>query len=222
MMDLAVVTSVWGSYSKFLPAWATSVAAQRLKPRQVAILDAGVDDTAPLAEAIRILDGHDVRTARTPFTSLGDARNQAVALTDTEWLIHLDADDELLPHAVADVHRVHKGYDVVSLGAIHGGRARVYPNITAEGILARKHGVFSCGAFRREYWQQRPWHTHNDWVDSVFWVGLAHLGARFTSTKRVGFIYNIYPESVSHSLSPQDKQAARQQWHDSCRQWTLN
>lgn len=222
MMDIAIVTSVWGSYGKFLPQWAKSVADQRIRPCQVAILDAGIDDTQPLAEAVNMLAAFDLRVERRPYTSLGDARNQAVALTDTEWIIHLDVDDELLSHAIADVYRVHKGYDVVSLGAIHGGRPRVYPNITADKILARKHGVFSCGAFRREYWQQRPWHTKNDWVDSVFWVGLAHLGARFTSTKRVGFRYNIYPESVSHSLSPQDKQRARQQWYDACREWTLN
>jgi hypothetical protein len=71
-------------------------------------------------------------------------------------------------------------------------------------------------------WATRPWHTHNDWVDSVFWVGLAHLGARFTSTGRVGFRYHDHRDSVSRSLSPQDRHAALRQWEDACKEWTLN
>lgn len=223
-IDIAVVTSVWGDYARYLPAWAQSVADQSFMPRQVAILDAGVSAPGPLFRALDILEhaGLDVRFGTAWYSGIGAARNAAVGLVDTEWVMHLDADDRLLPYALADVDRAHRGFDVVSLGALHQGRPRVFPDITAEGILARQHGVFSCGAFRRELWAQRPWHTRNDWVDSVFWVGLAHLGANFTSTGRVGFDYRCHDDSVSRSWSHTDRQRALKQWRDACREWTLN
>lgn len=222
-MDIAVVTSVWGEYGKYLPAWAQSITAQQLHPAQTVIVDAGC--TSPgLDEAVDILTtaGIPVTVDHITYTSLGAARNHAVSLADTEWCMHLDADDTLLPRAIKDIAWVHKDADVVSIGAIHQGQARVFPGITAEKILARKHGVFSCGAFRKTFWQKRPWHTHNDWVDSTFWVGLAHLGARFVSTGRVGFNYVVHDDSVSHALTPEERRQAKQQWLRACEEWTLN
>lgn len=227
-IDLAVVTSVWGDYGKYLPAWAESIAAQTVLPKVAAIIDFGVTDTDPLNEAqkilLRVCDTSDMRVyfGGAPFTGLGAAKNYAVSVLSNEWIIHLDADDELLPHAIYDVEQVHEGYDVVSLGAVQEGRARVYPYITRERILAREHGMFSCGAFRREFWERRPWHTRNDWVDSTFWVGLAHLGARFTSTGRVGFVYNQHEGSISHGLTSVERQEALRQWKRACTKWTLN
>lgn len=136
--------------------------------------------------------------------------------------MHLDADDMLLPHAIADITTVAPNADVVSLGAIRDGKPHVYPNITAAKILARQHGMFSCGAFRKEFWAKRPWHTENSYCDSTFWVGMAHLGARFRSTGRVGFYYRQHADSVSHSLTPKERAFAIQQWKKSCERWYLN
>lgn len=223
-MNLAVVTSCWGDYARYLPDWADSVATQTLPPAETVIVDAGCRDPGPLREAVATLESASipclVETIR--YQSLGGARNTATALATTEWAIHLDADDMLLPHALSDVSQVADLADVVSLGAMRDGQSLVYPDITAEKILARKHGMFSCGAFRRSFWEQRKWHTHNDWVDSTFWVGLAHLGARFTSTKRVGFYYRQHADSVAHSLTPRQKHQAMEQWKTSCAQWYLN
>lgn len=223
-MDLAVCTSVWNDYSQYLPAWADSVAAQTTRPAQAVIVDAGCTDPAAARTA-----GEHLTRAGIPcsilsieYASLGGARNAAVGAASTEWAIHLDVDDLLLEHAIADVAQVADGADVVSLGAIRDGQPIVFPDITGEKILARQHGMFSCGAFRRSFWQRRPWHTHNDWVDSVFWVGLAHLGAVFTSTRRVGFVYRQHADSISHSLTPQQRRAAIRQWTRSCDNWYLN
>jgi len=223
-IDLAVVTSVWGDYGKYLPAWAECLAAQQLRPTETAINDAGVTDKAALAQAVKTLQDNNIpiTVVRKRFWSIGKARNQAVQATNTEWVIHLDADDVLLPHAISDVAEIADQADVVSLGAIRNGVAQVFPGITAEQILNRKHGMFSCGAFRRTFWERRPWHTKNVAVDSVFWVGLAHLGARFASTGRVGFIYVQHDDSVSHSLTPQQRKHAVRQWVNACDRWTLN
>ena len=224
MMDIAVVTSCWGSYDEYLPEWAQSVAEQDMLPAQAVILDAGVKCRQNLQQAMKVLDaaGIPAVTRRIKYRSLGGARNAAVGAASTEWAMHLDADDLLVPHALADVAEVCEDVDVVSLGAIRNGEPVIFPGITAEQILARKHGMFSCGAFRRSFWEQRPWHTRNDWVDSTFWVGLAHLGARFGSTGRVGFVYRQHADSVSHSLTPFQRRAAMKQWLAACNKWTLN
>lgn len=223
LIDLAVVTSCWGDYGHYLPAWADSLVTQTLRPVEAVIVDAGITDTG-LNEAInKLRDAQIPTTVETiEYTTLGAARNHATSLASTEWVIHLDADDTLLPHAIADVAEVATGHDVVSLGAMRNGQPIVFPDITAKKILARQHGMFSCGAFRKSLWRRRPWHTHNDWVDSTFWVGIAHLGARFTSTGRVGFEYHQHADSISHSLTPTEKNAAIQQWKNACAHWTLN
>ena len=222
-MDIAIVTSVWGDYASYVPEWADSIVQQTLPPTQVVILDAGCNDTEPLDKAEEILTAASIPVIRKSiqFTSLGAARNAAVEACTTEWAMHLDADDLLLPHALADVEAVAADADVISLGAMREGKPVVFPDITADQILRRKHGMFSCGAFRVSFHRQRPWHTRNDWVDSTFWVGLAHLGARFTSTKRVGFIYRQHADSISHSLTPQERRAAIAQWVQACNKWTL-
>ena len=222
-MDLAVVTSVWGNYGQYLPDWADSIIAQTLRPVEVVIVDAGCDDFAPRDQAILALTdaGIPVKLRIIEFTALGAARNAAVAACSTEWAMHLDADDTLLPHAIAEAAPLQDVADVISLGAIRAGKSAVFPDITAEKILARQHGMFSCGLFRTSFWERRPWHTHNNWVDSTFWVGLAHLGARFASTGRVGFVYRQHPTSVSHALTKQERAAAIEQWKRACTRWTL-
>lgn len=222
-MDLAVVTSAWGDYGRYLPEWAESITAQTIRPAQAVIFDVGCRDTRPVSQAVEILmvSGIDAHAVRGRYRGMGAARNDAVAATAHEWVMHLDADDTLLPHAVADIAGLTHTADVVSLGAIRGGREICFPHVSREMILARGHGVFSCSPFRRSLWQQRPFHTRNDWIDSVFWVGLAHLGARFVGTTRPGFVYRQHQGSFSRRLTRLERRSADQQWRDACRHWSL-
>lgn len=222
-MDLAVVSSAWGTYGRFLPEWAQSITAQTVPPSQVVILDAGCTDTASVSTARDLLTTAGLKTTvvTARCRGMGAARNTAVAATRTAWVMHLDADDLLLPHALEDVAALTPDADVVSLGALLGDQARCFPGITREQILDRNHGCYSCSPFRRTFWERRPWHTRNDWIDSTFWVGFAHLGARFTGTERPGFVYRQHPESFSHRLSPWEKRLATRQWLRACRRWSL-
>lgn len=223
MIDLAVCTSVWGDYSKYLGAWADSLINQDVQPALAVILDAGVASKAKVFDAQKWLEDNGIPclVRYKKFTSVGAARNAAVSPAQAEWIIHLDADDELLPTAIADIEKVAEDHDVVSVGAIREGKLQCFPDITAEKILNGEHGMFSCGAFRKSFWCRRKWHTHNDWVDSTFWVGLAHLGARFTGIDRPGFIYNQHTDSISHRLTRAERKAAMRQWVNACKLWTL-
>ena len=224
-IDLAVVTSCWGDYAKWLPDWAHSIGQQVVKPQQVVIADLGVTQTQPLYHAIDILcDEYGINAFPTwgLYEGMGAARNTAVAATDTEWIMHLDADDRLLPWALAECANVQEIADVICLGARRSDRrVQLFPSASNELVKAGYQCCFSCAPFRRSLWAKRPFQTANDWVDSVFWVGLAHLGARFVPTPRPGFIYRDHADSFSHKLTPEDRRAATAQWKQQCQEWSL-
>lgn len=220
-MNIAVVTSVWGNYAKYLPEWAESIAAQSLLPVEVAIVDAGCEDRSGIGEAASILrtEGLEPKLGTVEYTTIGAARNAATALSATEWVMHLDADDTLTPTCLEDVSQYQDDADVVSFGCIRGEATSIITNASASRVLNGGFCAYSCAAFRRSFWERRPWQTRNDWCDSTFWVGLAHLGARFATTGKIGFIYRQHDDSVSHTLSPEDKQFAIDQWLEACKRW---
>ena len=223
-MDLAVVTAVWGDYGRFLPEWADSITSQTVAPSKVQIVDAGLDERSKALEAGRVLRAADLDvTVSRPVEvgGMGAAMNLAVSRVSTEWVIRLDADDTLLQHAIEDVQALADDADVVAIGAIRNGKPLVFTQTSAEFILSGRQGALAPAAFRRSFWQQRPFHERNDWVESAFWVGLAHLGARFVGTKRPGFVYRQWPGSHSHTISPAEKRAARDQQLAACKEWTL-
>lgn len=222
--DLAVVTAAWGGYGRFLPEWAESVAAQSVFPAQAVIVDSGLTDPALARTAVDVLADVGIEATLlgpVPHRGMGAALNLAVAHTATHWVIRLDADDVLLPWAVEDVAELTASADVVAIGARIGDDERLFPDVTTEGILARQMGSYSASAFRRDFWQRRPYIEANDWIDSVFWVGLAHLGARFVPTTRAGFVYRQHPDSFSRQLSSGDRRRARRQWVKACASWDL-
>jgi hypothetical protein len=217
-LKLGVTTTVWGTYSRWLPAWVASVAVQSVRPELVTIVDAGADDLGPAREALTAsrLDWQ-IITSR--YEGMGQVRNAAVAATETEWVMHLDADDVLLPRALADAAAVAEETDVVSLGALRDGREVVFPHVSREMILRGRLGAFSPSPYRRHLWKRRPYITANDWIESALWVGFAHLGARFTGTPRAGFVYRQHDASHSHTITPADKRAAYAQLRRLCRRW---
>ena len=217
-MRLGVVTSVWGAYGRWLPDWVASVTAQSLRPELVTIVDAGADDLGPAREALAT-SGLTWQIVTARHEGMGAVRNTAIAATPTEWVMHLDADDVLLPHALADAAAVAEEADVVSLGALRDGQEVTFPYVSARMILRGRLGAFSCSPYRRHLWERRPYLTANDWIDSALWVGFAHLGARFTGTARAGFVYRQHDGSHSHTITRADKQAAYAQLRRLCRRW---
>lgn len=218
--NIGVVTSAWGSYGKYLPEWIESVESQTLKPARITIVDAGIDD--PFPAQLRLAQcSIPWRWKKIEYRGMGNARNAAVEATPTEWIMHLDADDLLLPYALADISKCAHRADVVSIGAIRGHEEIVYRWASTERALNRQAVCFSCAAFRRSYWEQRPFIEINDWVDSVFWVGLAHLSAKIVSTRRPGFRYRQHPDSHSRNMTPDQRAEALAQYQRLAREWDL-
>lgn len=221
-MNITIVTAVWGDYGKYIPEWLDSIEAQTVRPDAVVIVNAGLDDD--LAVRIRLASCPiPWRYLKIPYTGVGPARNAAVRAARTEWVMHLDADDTLYPYAIEKAATVADGADVIAINGERDGKLWDFARTTAARVLSGNLACYSCAPFRRELWERRPYIEINDWVDSAFWIGLAHLGARFVGIKdhRPHFVYRQHPDSHSKTITRDQKREAMIQFHRLLKGWDL-
>jgi glycosyltransferase involved in cell wall biosynthesis len=84
------------NHGRFLGEAIASALAQTHRPRRVVVVDDGsLDDTAAIA------GGHGVRCLRQSNRGLPAARNAGLGITQEPYVVFLDADDRLLPGALA-------------------------------------------------------------------------------------------------------------------------
>lgn len=223
-MDLSIVTSVTPNYHRYLPEWAAAIAAQTVTPAHVGLLDNGIKELRPrhVETARRILDAAGItldyrRVARCDF---GRARNLAVGMSETEWVMHADADDVLLPGAVAEIARVAPVADVVCLAYerfASGGRSFVgkpigtYRATRGMSTLLSVAPASGLSPFRRSLWRQSPYvedGLEGGW-DTALWLGFAHLGARFVPTEELCFRYRQHVDSVFQRRRRDPRKTAR-------------
>lgn len=208
MESLTIVTSC-GGYGRFLEAWAESIVGLTLRPTAVRIFTHGsVTDREKGQRALAILQkaGFDVQhTHEDKKLDFGTARNRSVEMSNTEWVMHLDCDDRIMPHAMDDWAALAPDADVVSFGYERAGEKKLRPlNPTrlyrsGNGLEMLKHAAPCSGVspFRRRFWEQSPYRTdmRGAW-DTALWIGFSRLGARFRATKRPVFWYWHHPDSI--------------------------
>jgi glycosyltransferase involved in cell wall biosynthesis len=143
---------------------------------------------------------------QTSLLDLGTARNCAVEMAETEWVMHLDADDTLLPGGIRECQAVAADADVIQAGYVRSGRAymgsagrkeRIYRGATGLEALQLPSICSGCSPFRKSLWKQRPYRTDmlGAW-DTALWLGFARLNARFRPTKHAVFSYFQHADSV--------------------------
>lgn len=158
----------------------------------------------PSAEALRVpvVHHHDA--------TLHDARNGAVAKVDTEWVCHLDADDELeagyfdaMSAAVGDVR-------APSVRYVTGGRARrpQMPRVAGHGhhcrseCLSQGNWLVVGSLVRTDMvrrvggWRDFPW--SEDWD---LWLRCYLTGAEFSAVPAA--VYRAHVRSDSRNRSVQ-------------------
>ncbi len=202
---LTIVTTCSG-YGQYLPAWARSIMGQTVRPGAVIILTHGNDFSAGnlAAKMLTSIGLPNVQHEHSnDLFDFGEARNRAVSLTRTEWVMHLDADDTLLPYAVADFMALAPEADVISAGYVLTGayrgstRDRCYTSATGTQALNLQALASGVSPFRRSFWERSPYRTDmmGAW-DTALWIGFARLGARFRATPRAVFHYNQHADSL--------------------------
>jgi GT2 family glycosyltransferase len=95
-MPLVSVIIPCFNYARYLPAAIASVRRQRYAPIETIVVDDGSQDGAAA-----VASGLGVRLIAQPNSGVGSARNVGLSYARGEFIVFLDADDELLPDAVA-------------------------------------------------------------------------------------------------------------------------
>lgn len=208
-MELAVVSSCCGSYGKYLEEWASSILKLTRAPSEVRLFTHGSEEVGRLGlAAIARLDAAGLPASwehSAALLDLGSARNRAVAMSSSEWVMHLDCDDQIMPHALEDCAAIAPGADVIAMGYERSGdlaagptnRRRLYSSTTGLEALDAAAPCSGVSPFRRAFWERWPYRTNmlGAW-DTSLWIGFARLGARFRPTRRPCFWYRQHADSI--------------------------
>lgn len=199
VVTIGICTVAYGiTYHNFLPEWGRAVAALETRPDQITIVHDGVaDDIKQNMSDLRSIVW--VEDRKTTFeTHPQFLVNTGIPLTGTDWIIKLDVDDLILPHALNGLNN--RESDVCNFGYRIGSTDHVSRSVTAEQILARTNNpIASCSPFRRWLWERNRFRdiAFDDWG---FWYDAARECATFDATGTVDYIYRIHDDQMTRRI----------------------
>jgi glycosyltransferase involved in cell wall biosynthesis len=174
---------------------------QEAEPVEIVVVDDGSIEPATITKLAE-LEQQGVRIIRRPNGGLGKARMTGVAETSARYVYPLDADDRLVPGALAamadildtrsDVSFVWGDYE---LFGDQSGRYRA-PAEWLPWTLTFVNPYPVCSLFRRDViestggWQAPP--AYEDWD---LWLRLAGLGLKGVSAGRVIYLRRLHGDS---------------------------
>jgi glycosyltransferase involved in cell wall biosynthesis len=139
MNRIAVVIPAYQA-ERFISEALESVAAQTVEIEQIVVVDDGsTDATAQDAERWSQTARIQTTVIRQTNSGAGAARRAGLLLTDAEMICFLDADDRLVPHALADLRTA---LEAAPVALIASGAMRPFVDIPAGGET-RSLGVVS-------------------------------------------------------------------------------
>ncbi len=222
-----LVTIIIPAYNaaQFLRRSVASALAQTYPSIEVVIVDDGsTDETGPIADSLAAHDAR-VRVVHQENRGLAEARRSGIKAAAADYLVHLDADDELLPDAVAFLLEkcVSEQLDVA-----YGSFIKVMGDVTyevphpVEGVLTGDqylHFLFDrrcmCASwgnlFRREAWHDDIFPPHDQVLPSEDVLMNIRMSAH---VNRVGF-YNkpvVKYYYVATSLSITNRLSSMDTW----------
>lgn len=132
--------------------------------------------------------------------TLADARNEAIRAARTDWVIVLDADDELgegyvqaLSAGTADI-RVPALIEVYPDGSLEevplAGRDIEQTNPIPVSAMARRDQILAAGGFK-------PWQAWEDWA---LWLTLVRRGATYEHIPWAKLYAHVMPGSRNRSV----------------------
>lgn len=199
-MTVGICSVAYGeTYHRFLIEWSQAVAALEKQPTVVTIIHDGVSQEIKDAvnDCVPVMWVEDHTTTYTVHPQF--LVNTAISFTKCDWIVKLDADDLILPHALNNLSQVTA--DVVNFGYRINERDVVSHPVTAQQVLQRSHNpISSCSPFRRWLWERNPFRDmlFDDWG---FWVEAAREGATFAATGTVDYVYRVHDEQITRKHS---------------------
>lgn len=216
-MEIGICTSFYNGYGKYFPRWLASIISLEKLPAQIAVVASGADNG--LYDDVENMGKFSICKGMMSFLylpehiSMGYARNRAVSLLDTEYVMYLDVDDEILTNALS-VYEKYEGYDVISGGLrIRGDREHkdLIFKASRRRQLRGRHCCCSHAVYKKSLWEKSRYIEKNDYIEQPLWAKFAMDGASFTATKEVTTVYNTSKTGHNMSLSDTERKEARHQ-----------
>lgn len=207
---VSVITPCYND-GHFLDLPLRAIREQTFRDYEQIIVNDGSTDSATL-NRLAVIDDPQVRVIHQENKGLPGARNAGIAVARGRYILPLDADDALYPHAlesyVAEIERhpeVAVVYANVQLFGLDD-RVLVVPQFDPYRILFANH-VPVCSLFRRRAWEHVGGYTevlraYEDWE---FWIKLSEAGFAFRRIDDVLNLYNVHEGSMIFRVRAQWK-----------------
>lgn len=185
-MSVTVVSCVYGSFGRFLPAWLD----------QIARLDPAPDEV--IVSTDMLIDAPGVRILRRPcFWEHPQAchLDRAILWADTEWVWIVDIDDLAHPDALQGIDQVDA--DVWLMGFDRSdGVTYIPPVMTNDEYLASERNVYPAGsAISTAAFLDAGGFADIALQDWGLWRSLAAHGASFQVSGRTHYQYMRHPDT---------------------------
>lgn len=200
-MKIGITAVIYNGYGKFLNKFLESIHRLDDKPAMVTIIlgkNHGVEPGIKWPTNLNVVyaDQED---------NLGKLKNIAVWHTDTEWILGMSIDDEVLPWAFKEFEKHATGADIIVSKYLYMAEHSVcmHPKISKEVLLSEQYYIngnnYMHGStpFRRKLWEKHNY-KESDCFNTLFWIDCASGGAKFSHTDIPCLIYNKWNGSHSH------------------------
>jgi len=222
-MNIGIVAIFYNGYGKFIPDLCRSISKLTVKPTAVTL--AAFGSSHGLENPEKCLDLlREVKDAKIvyfdDFKNMGTARNEAIKITDTEWIMYISADDEILPTAIEEFGK-HQDADVISIAYRvrneNGSEFVCNPRLPDKEMIFDKDFYFQStgdwlvnySPFRKSVWEKTPY-IDSDYPNAPFWIDCAIQNVRFERVEVPCVIYKKHQESHSKKMTPFNKKEAKQ------------
>ena len=108
------------SYGKFISDWLDSILNQTVKPKEIIIV-LGINHNTPEDVIMKAKENNVKIIYENNIKSMGNLINQAINVSQSEWILRIDVDDILLPNAIQEIKNKSSICDAVSLKFLRDG-----------------------------------------------------------------------------------------------------
>lgn len=188
----------------------------------IAVATYGTPDWVNLAHkcAIPSAEAQGVPVVHRHGRTLANARTEALGLVQSEWVIYLDADDELAEGYVAEMAKGTADVRVPVACYVQGERERFWqPRVFGHehdceaGCLVDGNWCLIGSAVRTELSERAGW-TDYEWSeDWAHWIRCWKLGASFELLPRAIYRAHVRMDSRNRGATRAAKQAAHETIH---------
>ena len=204
-VDITIVTASY-NYGHYIGECLESVASQEGVTFEHLIFDGGsTDNSAEIVEKFL-----DVKFVQEPDSGMSEAINKGFRAAKGKWVMWLNADDRLLPGALAAFKRFAEEHDEADV--IYGG----WDFMDADGKIGRRMTVFpfsfrmmiytgcyigsTACFFRRESVLDEGHYLNENFgycMDTEYYIRLSSEGKRFVYFPKILANFRLHDESIS-------------------------